>query len=228
MSLAECESGYFGEDCSQICSYPNYGAECQYRCNCTLQYCSPFIGCVLPTETYIYDHHATSPRLSSLTQEELSTKVKTVDQNTELSVFYLTLITVLGLIGVFVVILSVYVTIQIRNKCSRNKNKRNSSKQSYKRRNSESESYESLQSINMIPLNQVTDGMETYKYPGNSNLLSDEQCDTDTEKQDIDSCYLAPQRSPNIATKDNDQLITKPVEETESTSKHELYLTVIG
>ncbi|XP_062609721.1 uncharacterized protein LOC134271533 [Saccostrea cucullata] len=224
----ECESGYFGEDCSQICSYPNYGTECQYLCNCSPKFCSPFTGCVLPTETYIYDHPSTSPRLSSHTQEEISTKANTADENMDFSVFYLTLITVLGLIGVFVLILTVYVTIQIRNKCSRNKMKRNISKQSNKSRNSESESYESLQSINMIPLNQVSDEMETYKQPGNSNHLSNEQSDTEKEKQDVNACYLAPQISPNIAMEDNDQQITKPAEETESTSKHELYLTVIG
>ncbi|XP_061195998.1 cell death abnormality protein 1-like [Saccostrea echinata] len=42
---AECNTGYFGQNCRRPCRYPNYGKGCQMRCNCEKENCSSKTGC---------------------------------------------------------------------------------------------------------------------------------------------------------------------------------------
>ncbi|XP_062567843.1 multiple epidermal growth factor-like domains protein 10, partial [Saccostrea cucullata] len=45
-----CHPGYIGTNCSQICPYPNYGSECQGRCNCDERLCDITAGCYNDSE----------------------------------------------------------------------------------------------------------------------------------------------------------------------------------
>ncbi|XP_062613675.1 multiple epidermal growth factor-like domains protein 10 isoform X2 [Saccostrea cucullata] len=45
MNCKVCSPGYIGPNCSQICPYPNYGSECQGRCNCDERLCDITTGC---------------------------------------------------------------------------------------------------------------------------------------------------------------------------------------
>lgn len=47
--FVECPVGYFGQNCSVICSWPNYGALCSKVCEC--QPCHHAYGCNLTKET---------------------------------------------------------------------------------------------------------------------------------------------------------------------------------
>ena len=45
-SASDCALGFYGENCSLPCKYPNYGENCQQHCsNCSQQQCSPTFGC---------------------------------------------------------------------------------------------------------------------------------------------------------------------------------------
>ncbi|XP_062574682.1 multiple epidermal growth factor-like domains protein 10 [Saccostrea cucullata] len=40
-----CSPGYLGRNCTQICPYPNYGLECQGKCDCEERLCDIATGC---------------------------------------------------------------------------------------------------------------------------------------------------------------------------------------
>lgn len=44
--LSECLIGYEGMDCSEGCTFPSYGKDCQSTCNCDLNFCNYRIGCI--------------------------------------------------------------------------------------------------------------------------------------------------------------------------------------
>nr|XP_022292870.1 uncharacterized protein LOC111103720 [Crassostrea virginica] len=41
----KCSLGYHEINCSEICSYPSYGEDCQGKCNCLLSLCDYRYGC---------------------------------------------------------------------------------------------------------------------------------------------------------------------------------------
>nr|XP_022326778.1 multiple epidermal growth factor-like domains protein 10 [Crassostrea virginica] len=41
-----CSPGYIGQNCSEICPYPNYGRDCQKNCICEERLCDVSTGCV--------------------------------------------------------------------------------------------------------------------------------------------------------------------------------------
>lgn len=43
--LLACLSGYYGPNCTLPCRFPNYGTECQLKCDCDEQQCNHTIGC---------------------------------------------------------------------------------------------------------------------------------------------------------------------------------------
>lgn len=44
--LIDCPIGYFGNNCSSPCRYPNYGKECQHNCShCGNETCNSTFGC---------------------------------------------------------------------------------------------------------------------------------------------------------------------------------------
>ncbi|XP_062618430.1 uncharacterized protein LOC134280015 [Saccostrea cucullata] len=48
-AYSDCESGYFGVNCSKVCRYPNYGIQCQLKCNCSNMTCHHITGCYQST-----------------------------------------------------------------------------------------------------------------------------------------------------------------------------------
>nr|XP_034307274.1 uncharacterized protein LOC117682853 isoform X2 [Crassostrea gigas] len=44
----DCPAGYFGHNCSDMCTQPSYGIQCGQKCNCTA--CHHIFGCYLTTE----------------------------------------------------------------------------------------------------------------------------------------------------------------------------------
>ncbi|XP_052707558.1 uncharacterized protein LOC128182843 [Crassostrea angulata] len=43
----DCETGFYGENCSSPCRYPNYGKYCQQDCShCNLDECNSKLGCM--------------------------------------------------------------------------------------------------------------------------------------------------------------------------------------
>ncbi|XP_062595246.1 scavenger receptor class F member 2-like [Saccostrea cucullata] len=40
-----CMNGYYGDNCEQPCSYPNYGNKCQSKCYCGEDECDHINGC---------------------------------------------------------------------------------------------------------------------------------------------------------------------------------------
>lgn len=47
-----CQTGYLGPKCAKMCSPPNYGKRCQFKCTCRgAETCHPSFGCVIPTTT---------------------------------------------------------------------------------------------------------------------------------------------------------------------------------
>lgn len=47
--FVECPIGYFGQNCSDICPWPTYGALCSKVCEC--QPCNHEDGCISTEET---------------------------------------------------------------------------------------------------------------------------------------------------------------------------------
>ncbi|XP_062579913.1 multiple epidermal growth factor-like domains protein 11 [Saccostrea cucullata] len=47
----DCNPGFSGINCSQQCSYPNYGLKCQSFCNCPESVCDSLHGCSFNTTT---------------------------------------------------------------------------------------------------------------------------------------------------------------------------------
>lgn len=43
--FSECSNGRIGHYCEISCPYPNYGKECQLRCQCNEELCDPATGC---------------------------------------------------------------------------------------------------------------------------------------------------------------------------------------
>lgn len=41
----ECKKGYFGPGCIYPCRFPNYGVNCQSKCECEQQQCDHTTGC---------------------------------------------------------------------------------------------------------------------------------------------------------------------------------------
>lgn len=48
----ECSNGYFGNECSTKCIYPNYGEDCQYYCQCGKTKCHFSDGCTKKMATF--------------------------------------------------------------------------------------------------------------------------------------------------------------------------------
>lgn len=45
--LKDCETGFYGENCSSPCRYPNNGKYCQQDCShCNLDECNSKLGCM--------------------------------------------------------------------------------------------------------------------------------------------------------------------------------------
>lgn len=44
-NCAECKKGYFGPSCTRPCRFPNYGVDCQSKCECEQQQCDHTTGC---------------------------------------------------------------------------------------------------------------------------------------------------------------------------------------
>lgn len=44
--FSACLDGFIGEECDKSCSYPSYGRNCRFICNCTEKYCNASTGCV--------------------------------------------------------------------------------------------------------------------------------------------------------------------------------------
>lgn len=45
--LTDCETGFYGRNCSSPCRYPNYGKDCQQDCShCNLDECNSTLGCM--------------------------------------------------------------------------------------------------------------------------------------------------------------------------------------
>lgn len=44
--FSACLDGFIGEECNKSCSYPSYGRNCHFICNCTEKYCNASTGCV--------------------------------------------------------------------------------------------------------------------------------------------------------------------------------------
>ncbi|XP_061169152.1 platelet endothelial aggregation receptor 1-like [Saccostrea echinata] len=45
---AQCNPGYFGFNCTEMCPFPVYGIRCERRCKCSVEDCSPATGCSIP------------------------------------------------------------------------------------------------------------------------------------------------------------------------------------
>ncbi|XP_078309703.1 uncharacterized protein LOC144618057 [Crassostrea virginica] len=45
----ECPAGFFGKNCSSLCSYPNYGILCKEECGCSNSSCHHAYGCKTTT-----------------------------------------------------------------------------------------------------------------------------------------------------------------------------------
>lgn len=84
----ECLPGYFGENCTSRCVYPNYGKTCQHTCDCNVTDCNHVHGC-----QGIYSQNGTStgvglpdvtPLFSVITMSTISsTRDKTNKLNTD-------------------------------------------------------------------------------------------------------------------------------------------------
>uniref|UniRef100_A0A8W8M0P6 Uncharacterized protein n=1 Tax=Magallana gigas TaxID=29159 RepID=A0A8W8M0P6_MAGGI len=48
VKFVDCPAGYFGHNCSDMCTQPSYGIQCGQKCNCTA--CHHIFGCNLTTE----------------------------------------------------------------------------------------------------------------------------------------------------------------------------------
>ncbi|XP_061197948.1 uncharacterized protein LOC133206057 [Saccostrea echinata] len=44
-NCSECEPGFFGENCSDVCVYPYFGLKCLQECRCDKHLCDPVTGC---------------------------------------------------------------------------------------------------------------------------------------------------------------------------------------
>lgn len=44
----ECDPGYLGQNCPEICRYPTYREECQKMCECNEKHCDIVTGCFSP------------------------------------------------------------------------------------------------------------------------------------------------------------------------------------
>lgn len=42
---SEFDIGIIGTICDVLCSFPNYGKNCQFLCNCKEELCDPAFGC---------------------------------------------------------------------------------------------------------------------------------------------------------------------------------------
>lgn len=45
LNILECPIGYFLNNCSKVCSPPNYGEDCQFICQCPYTDCHFATGC---------------------------------------------------------------------------------------------------------------------------------------------------------------------------------------
>jgi hypothetical protein len=113
-----------------------------------------FISDKYGSESTVFEH----VQPASSTPFALKTSFATAEaKSSHLSMFQTILIGVLGVIVVFLCIFSIYVTKQLKNNHYKKQKLKLQKKQNSIREHIDSESYESLQSINMIPL----DIMET-------------------------------------------------------------------
>ena len=48
-----CSSGYTGLFCNTKCSYPSFGDDCKYKCECPALLCHHKIGC-LPGNSFVF------------------------------------------------------------------------------------------------------------------------------------------------------------------------------
>lgn len=43
--MVACGVGFYGFNCSKPCRYPNYGVQCQHKCDCRETFCNNKFGC---------------------------------------------------------------------------------------------------------------------------------------------------------------------------------------
>lgn len=105
--FSECPIGYHRNNCSEKCSYPVYGEDCQYICDCNKNDCHFVTGCFNYVTT-VTDHQ----QLTTHFDDYLPHDIDLIKDNSVVRV-------IISLIGVFVFFFAIFVLTYIYFKCFR-------------------------------------------------------------------------------------------------------------
>ncbi|XP_061176113.1 uncharacterized protein LOC133185070 [Saccostrea echinata] len=105
MQRRKCRSGYFGINCSWPCRYPNYGEDCQSKCNCEEHMCNISYECR-------YNNVNT---VTAQTRQKSTYSTKYRPQKMDSSVNFI-MIGILTSVGFFLVIISIIVIANLNRK----------------------------------------------------------------------------------------------------------------
>ncbi|XP_062581683.1 uncharacterized protein LOC134243451 [Saccostrea cucullata] len=165
-SCKVCKIGYFGQNCSMKCPYPNYGAECQLECTCNARRCNPFIGCVSGEETTFYTYQTfrnhtvittnkDNKHFTDAAVDENNTWVSPITTHStedkpdvsRLNLTNITLLGIFGALGTICVFLGIFLSLYIKEKFKRNKVKLKG--KNYEQDIQRNTSYASLNSVEL-------------------------------------------------------------------------------
>ncbi|XP_062583218.1 uncharacterized protein LOC134244986 [Saccostrea cucullata] len=79
-----CNDGYFGDNCSVKCKYPEYGKSCGQRCTCPSEQCNHVYGCqARDITTPGFNKITTSQQITSTSQQITSTFINSNEETSE-------------------------------------------------------------------------------------------------------------------------------------------------
>ncbi|XP_062610866.1 uncharacterized protein LOC134272681 [Saccostrea cucullata] len=124
-----CKEGYFGQNCSLPCRYPNYGADCQEGCVCNRTLCHHVSGCPAThepeeTTTLLVNDSIFLQNVTKMKILYMSLDIRGKENNTpnkpmwtDMDMKYKAMLVCTVLFGIlFIIIIIVYVKITVSNR----------------------------------------------------------------------------------------------------------------